>query len=92
MHRDSRTTIVVATRDRAADLARTLEHLAALPSRPPIVVVDNRSSDDTVDVVRRRFPHVTLLPLAHNAWGAARNVGAREARTPYIAFSDDDSW
>ena len=87
-----RVAVVVATRDRAYELATTLEHLLALPEHPEIVVVDNASSDDTVALVRRRFPQVTLVRLAHNLWAAARTVGARQATAPFIAFSDDDSW
>jgi hypothetical protein len=34
-------TVVIATRDRRASLLATLERLAALPERPPVVVVDN---------------------------------------------------
>ena len=30
--------------------------------------------------------------LARNAGTAARNAGVRRAQTPYVAFSDDDSW
>ena len=37
----SRVTVVIITRERHAELARTLERLRALPERPPIVVVDH---------------------------------------------------
>ena len=87
-----RLTVVIATRNRAASLLRTLCYLAALPERAPVVVVDNGSGDDTVAAVRRRAPQVTLVALPGN-WGArARNVGVEVAATPYVAFCDDDSW
>jgi len=74
--------VVIATRDRAASLLRALRHLEALPERAPVVVVDNGSGDDTVEVVRRQAPWVTLLALPGN-WGAgARNVGVEVAATP----------
>uniref|UniRef100_UPI0031DF83F1 glycosyltransferase family 2 protein n=1 Tax=Saccharothrix mutabilis TaxID=33921 RepID=UPI0031DF83F1 len=81
--------MVIATRDRVADLTRTLERLAGL--EVPIVVVDNGSSDDTA---RRaaRFPNVRVLPLGRNFGAIARNHGVQAARTPYVAFCDDDSW
>lgn len=84
--------VVIATRDRAETLARTLERLTTLPENPEILVVDNASRDGTAAMVARRFPGVRLLRLAENRGALARNDGVRALRTPYIAFSDDDSW
>ncbi|HEX2314671.1 MAG TPA: glycosyltransferase, partial [Thermomonospora sp.] len=88
----SRVTVVVATRDRRAELAATLDRLAALPERPPVVVVDNGSRDGTARMVRDRFPGVRVVALRRNLGACARNIGVRHAATPYVAFSDDDSW
>jgi GT2 family glycosyltransferase len=84
--------VVVATRDRRDSLLRTLAELAALPERPPTIVVDNASSDGTAAAVAAEFPAVDLLALERNLGAAARNLGARRLRTPFVAFSDDDSW
>lgn len=85
-------TVVIATRNRCRELLRTLARLRRLPERPPVIVVDNASADGTADAVRERFPGVRVVPLPRNAGAAARNAGARRARTRYVAFSDDDSW
>lgn len=85
-------TVVIATRDRRAELGRTLGRLAELPERAPVIVIDNGSSDGTAAMVRDRYPAVTLVELGRNLAAAARNEGVRRARTPYVAFSDDDSW
>ncbi|MCW3069258.1 MAG: glycosyl transferase family 2 [Solirubrobacterales bacterium] len=85
-------TAVVITRDRCRVLVRSLERLTALPGRPRVIVVDNGSSDDTVRIVRERFPTVDLIALERNRGASARNVGVSAAQTPYVAFSDDDSW
>ncbi|XVQ08356.1 glycosyltransferase family 2 protein [Spirillospora sp. CA-255316] len=78
-------TIVVATRDRAAELSRSLARHTA-----PVIVVDNASADGTAEVARRAGARVLRLP--GNRGAAARNVGVREAATRYVAFADDDSW
>lgn len=89
---DSRVSVVIATRNRASELLTTLEHLQDLPEQPHIVVVDNSSTDGTPEAVRRRYPKVEVVALAENLGGAGRNAGVRRANTPYVAFSDDDSW
>ena len=57
-----------------------------------MIVVDNDSSDGTGDFIRERYPGVELIALAENRAAAARTVGVRAAATPFVAFSDDDSW
>ncbi|MEU7480800.1 glycosyltransferase [Lentzea sp. NPDC042327] len=85
-----RTTVVIATRNRADSLLRTLAHLS--PSRVPVIVVDNASTDDTAARVRAEFPLVRVLQSPVNRGAAGRNAGVLAARTPYVAFADDDSW
>jgi GT2 family glycosyltransferase len=58
----------------------------------PVLLVDNASDDGTPGLVRARFPRVQVIELARNLGAVARNVGVREATTPYVAFADDDSW
>jgi GT2 family glycosyltransferase len=84
--------IVVLTHNRFDELSRTLERLRALPERPPIIVVDNASSDGTPDHLRHRFPEVAVAALSVNRGAAGRNVGVALLDTPYVAFCDDDAW
>jgi GT2 family glycosyltransferase len=85
-------TVVVATRNRATALRRTLERLVALPGHPPVIVVDNASTDATPDLLARTFPKVRVIALERNEGAPARNHGVAAADTPYVAFADDDSW
>jgi GT2 family glycosyltransferase len=85
-------TVVIAARNAWHQLERTLAEHAALPERPPVVLVDDASTDGTVDEVRRRHPDVEIVRLHEHCGPVARNVGVRYARTPYVAFSDADSW
>jgi GT2 family glycosyltransferase len=84
--------VVIATRDRRSELLHTLGRLAALGDAPPVIVVDNASSDGTAEAVREAHPEAVLVALHRNIGAAARTVGARRASTPYVAFCDDDSW
>ena len=86
---DPRVSLVILTCNRAAEFSRTLERSAALPERPPIVVVDNGTGDGPVAASRRHG--VRYLRMACNVGAAARNAGLGHARTGYVAFSDDDT-
>lgn len=89
---DDRVTVVMITRDRRDEADRTLAVLGGLPEHPRIVVVDNGSSDGTERMVRARHPQVDLIDAHSNRGSAGRTLGVRAATTPYVAFSDDDSW
>ncbi|WP_375486988.1 glycosyltransferase family 2 protein [uncultured Mycobacterium sp.] len=90
-----RTSFVIATRDRAEDLAQTLTRLLDT-TQCPIILVDNDSHDDTRDITAElsgRYPgRVVLLALNSNRGAVARNIGVAACHTPYVAFCDDDSW
>ena len=74
-------TIVVATRNRPDRLTATAAH-----HRASVIVVDN-GSDDPI-----RLPGADVVRLDANLGAAARNVGVERARTPFVAFADDDSY
>jgi glycosyltransferase involved in cell wall biosynthesis len=92
--------IVIATRDRGAQLRTCLEALraSALPSgwSAEVIVVDNASTDDTARVVAsfqashgdRPF-HYMMEP--HRGKSFAVNRGLSAARGAIVAFVDDDA-
>jgi glycosyltransferase involved in cell wall biosynthesis len=58
-----------------------------------IIVVDDGSTDDTLDVARRFGGRVRVVSQENRGPAAARNRGAREARGEFLAFLDgDDIW
>jgi N-acetylglucosaminyl-diphospho-decaprenol L-rhamnosyltransferase len=85
-----RISVVVITRNRAPELLRTVQILLGLPENPPVLVLDNGSTDSTASCLRDLA--VTVVSLGKNMGAAARNVGVWMSRTDYVAFSDDDSW
>jgi GT2 family glycosyltransferase len=86
-----RVTVVIATRNRRSQLARTLAKLTELPEAPPVIVIDNASTDGTPEAVAP-FPNAAVVTLDTNRGASARTFGVERATTPYVAFSDDDSW
>jgi GT2 family glycosyltransferase len=89
---ETRTTVVIATRNRRDFLLEALDRLERLPERPPIVVADNGSGDGTAGAVWLGHPGAHLIELGRNAGVGARNAAIAAASTPYVALCDDDSW
>ncbi|BCI52063.1 glycosyl transferase [Mycolicibacterium litorale] len=90
-----RTSFVIASRDRAGELASVVARLLDT-TECPIIVVDNDSRDDSVATVNRLAARaagrVQLVELDSNRGAVGRNAGVAAATTPYVAFCDDDSW
>jgi glycosyltransferase involved in cell wall biosynthesis len=84
--------VVIPVRNRQQWIARAIESALAQTVPPSeVIVVDDGSTDGTVDVVRRY--DVRLLRRDGGGAYAARNEAIRAARAPLIAFLDsDDVW
>lgn len=88
--------VVIPTWNRARVVCEAVE--SALNQRPgevEVIVVDDASTDGTIELVKQTFGRrVHVLPLAiQRGPGAARNAGALLACGQYIAFLDsDDVW
>ncbi len=58
-----------------------------------IIVVDNNSSDSSVEVIKRKFPRVRLINNKHNAgFGTANNQAAKIAKGKYLLFLNSDTY
>jgi GT2 family glycosyltransferase len=56
-----------------------------------IILVDNGSTDGSLDLVEREFPGVRVVRMGANLGaGAARNAGVRAAGTDLVLFLDND--
>ncbi|QGZ55858.1 glycosyltransferase family 2 protein [Paraburkholderia acidiphila] len=85
-------TIIVACHNGAATLARALDSCLAQPEAERILVVDDGSTDASANIARvhaMREPRVRLVQMPDSGGAArARNWGALQTATPYIAFLD----
>jgi GT2 family glycosyltransferase len=56
-----------------------------------VIVVDDKSTDGSVAMVKQRYPSVRLIANQRNRGPAeSKNIGAREALGDFIAFLDND--
>ncbi|HEY8193298.1 MAG TPA: glycosyltransferase family 2 protein [Gaiellaceae bacterium] len=79
---------VVVTYNGLPHVEQTLESLAGLET----VVVDHGSTDGTVDVVRERFPKVTVVEQENRGLAAGWNTGIRATSAPYVLVLNSDAW
>lgn len=87
--------VIVPTYCRRASLERLLDALCKQtlpPDRFEVVVVDDGSTDGTVEhVLRTPRPYVLqVLQQGHRGPAAARNLGVAQASAPLVLFYDDD--
>ena len=87
--------VVIATRDRPATLARTLPLLLGLEYPDArFIVVDNAPPNDetqhVVDTLRVRHPNLAYVREVAPGLSRARNKGLDCATTPLVVFADDD--
>ena len=84
---------VMTSFNKKEDVRKNLEALFS-QSEPfaEVIVVDNRSSDGTIEMVRSEFPAARLIVMPHSGYGACEtfNIGFATARGAYVAILDDD--
>ncbi|NVJ05898.1 glycosyltransferase family 2 protein [Myxococcus sp. AM001] len=89
-----RFSVIIPTYNRARLLEAALASVFAQEERDfEVLVVDDGSTDDTLETLARHGERVRVLRQRNAGPGAARNLGIQEARGTYVAFLDsDDLW
>jgi glycosyltransferase involved in cell wall biosynthesis len=86
--------VVIPTYNRETYLLESLESALAQTHAPlQIIVVDDGSTDHTVDLLAPYQQHIHYVYQGNHGIGAARNVGARLCQGEFLSFLDsDDIW
>jgi N-acetylglucosaminyl-diphospho-decaprenol L-rhamnosyltransferase len=88
MAEPARVSVVVVTYDALPWIENCLDSVRGVET----VVVDNGSSDGTVEFVRERYPDVRLVEAENRGLGAGWNIGIRETTTTYVLLLNADAW
>src|SRR5919107_2534335 len=81
-------TVVVVTYNALPWLEQCLESVGAEET----VVVDNGSTDGTVELVRARFPEARLLERPNRGLAAGWNAGIECGSGDYVLLLNADAW
>lgn len=88
-----RVSAVISSWNKIEDLRQNLDAIA-VQERPfdQVVVVDNRSTDGSIEMVREKYPWAQLVVMPHSNYGACEtfNIGFACANGEFTAILDDD--
>ncbi|MCB8967317.1 MAG: glycosyltransferase [Ardenticatenaceae bacterium] len=88
--------VIIPTYNRAQFIVQTVESVLGQTYSPlEIIVVDNNSTDDTIERLQPYQKHIKLITEPQQGMGGAyaRNAGIKQAHGEYIGFLDsDDLW
>src|SRR6266568_5079158 len=84
--------VVITTKNRHQELRTALTSALQQTVEPEVIVVDDGSTDETSEMVRAEFPHVSFHRFERSAgYICRRNEGARLAKADVIFSIDDDA-
>jgi len=85
-------TVVITTKNRRAELARSLRSVLSQEAAIEVLVIDDGSSDGTAEMVASEFPAARLIRDDRSAGLIVRrNQAANLARAPVLVSIDDDA-
>ena len=89
----TRLSVVIVTYNSATAIAASLPPLVAqLVEGDELIVVDNASVDQTLELVPRLAPGAMVIPNPHNhGFSAGANLGARQASGDLLLFLNPDA-
>lgn len=85
--------VIIPTLNRAPILKKAIKSVLAQTWQDfELIVVDDGSHDDTADVVAKFANRITYIRQENRGPAAARNLGIKKSRRPFLAFLDSDDW
>lgn len=78
--------------DYLLDCLSSLESIKDEVDNLEIIIVDNASTDNSIEVVRKKFPNITyILNESNLGFGKAHNIALKKAKNEYLLILNPDS-
>lgn len=85
--------VIIVNHNGQQHLRRCLESLRRQESDLEVLLVDNASTDASLDLVSSQFPEVRVLELSRNlGFAAANNIAAEAAQGDALLLLNADAW
>ena len=88
-----RASVILVSYNSKEDLAKCLPSLlASISDTDEVIIIDNASSDGTVDWLKHTYPHIQLISSSENlGFGGGNNLGAKCALGEFLVFVNPDT-
>ena len=87
-----KTTVVIPNYNGIKYIDNCLASLYKGAAVPEVIVVDNHSQDGSPELVKEKYPDVTLITFTENkGFSAAVNEGIKQADTKYVLLLNNDT-
>ena len=86
--------VVIPTLNRCLLLKRAIDSVLNQSVSPnEVIVIDNGSSDETINMISNNYPDIIFLTEEKIGVSASRNQGIKKSNSEWVAFLDsDDVW
>lgn len=86
--------VVIPTLNRCLLLKRAIDSVLNQSVSPnEVIVIDNGSSDETINMISTNYPDIIFLTEEKIGVSASRNQGIKKSNSEWVAFLDsDDVW
>lgn len=88
-------TVIIPNYQGKEYIGACIDSLRGQQEQPPLfatIVVDNGSTDGSLEILRQNYPEVKVIALSENTgFCHAVNVGIQEADTPYVLLLNNDT-
>ncbi|MDB9915653.1 glycosyltransferase family 2 protein [Alphaproteobacteria bacterium] len=86
--------VVIPTLNRCLLLKRAIDSVLNQSVSPnEVIVIDNGSSDETINMISTNYPYIIFLTEEKIGVSASRNQGIKKSNSEWVAFLDsDDVW